>query len=255
MIGLSIKKTIGIGDALQFSSLPENYFRATGKKLVDVCGHWFFDHNPFVIRDDSIKLDKVVEMWNFSPTQYQWPNPRKDGKPKVYLSNAEVWASLFEVPCVLNRPRLYRFEEYPFHNRQIILLHTSGVSHGEMPAYIIDHVIKKYGATNNLYHIGPPNSKDYGIPKIMTATLWDLAEVISKSRMLIGVDSSPSWVAACYPDVIVKKVRTKPIPPEQFENWVPLDMGNIHSFWDDRCHQIYNISEKDIGFTYSYKRI
>lgn len=252
MIGIEIKPTIGVGDALQYSSLPENFFMATGKKLLDVSRPWFFDFNPFVMRDSDIIPNKTVQMWNFSPTQYQWPDPRKDDRPKVYLSNAEIWCGLFNIPCHMNRMRLYRFEDYPFHDRKDILLQTSGKSHGDMPPHIVEHVINKYGG-DNLIHIGPGNN--YGIKSYgMTETLWDLAEIISKARMLIGVDSAPAWIASCFPDVIVKKVRTKPFP-DVFENWVPLEQRNIHSHWDSREHMIYNPTERDLGFTWSYKRI
>lgn len=255
-IGITIKPTIGVGDALQFSSLPENYYRATGEKLIDVSRPWFFDCNPYVRRVSSFP-DKTVEMWNFSPRQYDFPNPRDEKsmrRPRVYLSNAEIWASVFGVPVTLNRPRLYQFEDYPFYMRDKILLHIDGRSHGTMPDHVIDHIRAKYLSTGYLYQIGQSDKKIPGVPKIETKTLWDLAMVISHSRMLIGMDSGPSWIAACYPDVIVKKLRTKPTP-EHFKDWVPLDQMNIHSHWDDRCHQIYNPTEDDIGFTSSYRRI
>lgn len=258
MIGIAIKPTIGIGDALQYSSLFENYYRAKGEKLMAIDHHWFLEYNPYVIPfDPNVKLEKTIQMWNFSPTQYQWPIPKRiEDRPKVYLSNSEIWAALLGVKVTMNRPRIYRFEDFPFEDRKMILLHTNGVSHGEMAPHIVDHIVKKYGKTGNLYRIGNPTDNLYpDIPKIHTATLWDLAEVISKSRMLIGMDSSPSWIAACYPDVIVKKLRTKPNPPHRFEDWVPLEINNIHSHWDDRCHMIFNTSEDDIGFTMSYRKI
>jgi hypothetical protein len=76
MIGVTIRKTIGVGDTVQFSSLPENYFKATGNRLLDVSKSWIYDFNPFVLRDESIVPEKVVELWNF-PQVDPWPNPRK----------------------------------------------------------------------------------------------------------------------------------------------------------------------------------
>ncbi len=253
MIGIEIKPTIGIGDALQFSSLPENYFRATGQYLVDVNKPWFFDHNPFVVRDTKDKLDKSIQLWNFSPKQFDWPNPRVYEEPRVYLSNAEIWASVLKVPVKLNRPRLYQYESHPFKERGMVLLHADGKSHGQMPRHIVEHVMRKYGPTGQLFQIGT-GGEDYGIPRLHTETLWDLAELIAKARMLIGMDSGPSWIAACYPDVIVKKIRAKP-SSDFLPNQIPLAINNIHSHWDDRCHQIFNTTDDDIGFTYSYKRI
>lgn len=248
--GISIRPTIGIGDALQFSSLPENYFRATGNRLVDISKPWFFDFNPFVLRDQEGQI-KTTEMWNFGPKQFDWPVP-EDRKTGVYLSNAEIWSMVFDVPCFLNRPRLYKYEDFPFESRKKILFQTYGRSHGTMPRHIVDHVLKKYSATRQLFHIGPGD--DIGLPRIKTETLWDLAKVISESRMLIGPDSGPSWIAACYPDVIVKKVRTKPTP-EHFKTWTPLEINNIHSHWDSREHMIFNPTDGDIGFTWSYLKL
>lgn len=252
MKAIAIKPTIGIGDGLQFSSVPENYFRATGEKLYDVNKPWFFDHNPYVIRDKpQNELERVQEMWNFSPTQYQWPKVRPEG---VYLSNAEIHAAIWEIPVVLSRPRIYRFEDFLFEKREKILLHIDGKSHGVMPQHIINHVVAKYAGTKQLYLVGNPPVDIVGVPRIRTATLWDLAKEISEARMLIGMDSGPAWIAACYPDVIVKKIRTKPTP-EHFKKWIPLEIKNIHSHWDDRCHQIFNPTEDDVGFTWSYRRI
>ncbi len=251
-VGISIRPDIGIGDKMQFTSLPENYFRATGEKLIDVSKSWVFDHNPFVQRD--VEASKVTELWNFGPKQYEWPKPRP--APSVYTSNAEIWASLFGAKTILNRPRLYRFENVPFEERDYILLHTHGRSHGTMPDHIVDHVINKYKPTRKLYHVGLPSDPSYGLPKIATPTLWDLASLISRARMFIGVDSGPSWVAAAYPDVVIKKVRLKTVHGEKpLSEWVPLEMDNIHSHWDDRLFQIYNASEDDVTFTASYKKI
>jgi len=251
MIGISVNPKIGIGDGIQFSSVPENYFHATGKKLYDVSRPWFFDHNPYVVRTLTEPLEKTIELWNFGPQKWEWPKVRAHG---VYLSNAEIYAAVLGVKTtVLNRPRLYQFESVEFSRRETILLQTKGASHGKMPEAIIAHVVKKYGPTGQLFQIGPEKA-GIGVPHIETKTLWDLAETISKARMLIGLDSGPAWVAAAYPDVVIKKLRTKP-SVDVLRTWVPLAADNIHSHWDDRCHQIFNVSEYDVGFTSSYRRI
>lgn len=244
MLGLIIKPTIGIGDAIQFTSVPENYFRATGEKLVDVNKYWGFDHNPYVVRD--VPYEKEIDLWNY--------NPRYMPRNSVYQSLAEKHCGTIGVPVVMKYPRLYKYETDTLpEERQMILLHTSGVSHGEMPQHVIDHVKEKYKDCF-LYHIGLPGCKDIGIPKLATNSLWGLAKIISGCRLFIGMDSGPSWIANCYPDVVVKKLRTKPTP-EHFKDWIPLDVHNIHAQWDDREHHVYNITEDDIGFTNSYRRI
>ena len=261
-LGFSIKPTIGIGDQVQFSSLPENYFKATGQKLIDVSKPWFMDFNPYVLRD--VDPSKVIECWNFGPRKWEFKVPEGRELP-IYTSNAEIIATAFGVPAFLNRPRLYRFEnlgDFDFYRRKTILLQTQGRSHGEMPEHVLDHIFEKYTARDHsLCHIGPDFDrvlKRYGIGRVYhydTPTLWDLAGLIAHARMLIGLDSGPSWIAAAYPDVIVKKVRTRPASVQEFRNWIPLAKDNIHSHWDDRCHMIFNPTTEDVGFTSSYLKI
>jgi hypothetical protein len=253
-VGVTINPKIGIGDTVQFSSLPENYFRATGKKLIDYSRSWIFDHNPFVVRTHK-RPERVVELWNFGHrNKFEWTNPRPD-MPAVYTSNAEIWANVLGVGVTLNRPRLYVHENYPFAERRKILVHADGRSHGIMPEHVRRHILDKYGSTGDLFQIGVAKDIDLGIPRIETPTIWDLVRVISESRMLIGMDSGPSWIAACFPDVVVHKLRTTPASPDRFRHWIPLEIRNIHSHWDDRCHQIFNVTEDDIGFTSSYRKM
>lgn len=252
-VTVSLLPKIGLGDAVQFSSLPENYFRSTGEKLVDLSRHWIFDHNPFVIREEGVVPRKSIVLWNFGHrNKWRYQPPRGDRKPGVYLSNAEIWAAAIGAKVYLNRPRLYVHEDFPFEQRKMVLLHANGKSHGQMPEHVLEHVKRKYGPTGELFQVGLDPVP--GIPHIKTESIWELAEVVSKSRIFIGVDSGPSWIAACYPDVVTKILRTKPTP-ELFQDWVPLDPGNVHSHWDDRCRQIFNPSDVDVGFTSSYRRI
>ncbi len=247
-VGVSIT-TPGIGDGVQFTSLFENYYLQNGKKLIDVSKPWFLDYNPYVIRNVQPKV--TIEMWNYQ----KWLPPRDT----VYLSNAEIHASAFEVkhPSLI-RPRLYQFEDYRFEDRKMILFHPYGRSHGQLPQRVIDHVIKKYKPTKQLVQVGGPNDPSIsdGIPQVRTETLWDLAKIISMARMFIGVDSGPAWIAACYPDVVLKKIRTKfQFSTETPSDWVPLNIHNPHSFWDDRAFQTYNCTDKDMGFTQSYLKV
>lgn len=250
-VGISINPTIGIGDQLQFSSLPENFFQLTGEKIIDVSRPWFFDYNPFVTRD--IEPNRVVDLWNF-PKKYDWPKPRTS----VYLSNAEIHCEVLDLANPpLNRPRLYLFEEQDFHERDMILFQPFGISHGALPDSVIQHVIDKYEPTGKLFQIGLTSDPSLGIKRINTPSFWDLASVISRSRMVIAPDSGPAWIAACYPDVIVKKIRTMfqggYCEPHE---WVPLDVNNHHSHWDDlSLFKIYNCFENDVGFTSSYRKI
>lgn len=249
-IGFTIRK-VGIGDGVQFTSLPENFYKATGQNLIDVSKPWYLDYNPYVLRDQEPK--RTVELWNY-PKIYEWSPPR----PTVYMTNAEIHCSVMGIkdPQLIH-PRLYKYEEFPFEKREMILFHPFGKSHGALPPHVIEHVIQKYKGTGLLYQIGLESDPQIGIPRLKSENLWELAWWISKARMLIGVDSGPAWIASCYPDVIVKKIRTK----WQFgfcepKDWIRLDIRNEHSFWDDSgLFKIYNCTETPLGFTESYREL
>ena len=54
-IFIDIEGCVGLGDKVQFSSLPEVFYKWYGIKLIDAKKHWVFDHNPYVERDIKIK--------------------------------------------------------------------------------------------------------------------------------------------------------------------------------------------------------
>lgn len=258
---------LGIGDAVQFSSLPENFFRNYGQCLVDLDHHWIFDHNPYVIRFDKNEPqmpDLVIDLWrdfellkcNMRKLQYS---------PLVFTSNAEanlsIFAHVFEArpKIFLNRPRLYCYEDYPIEKRQLILLHTTGRSNGAMPDFLIEHIVNKYGPTGELVQIAGPKDKIVDkLPILRPINIWAAAEIISQARMFIGVDSGLAWIAACYPDVQIKKIRlTKPWGVVgNWHDWVPLQLGHPASHWDDPgIFELYNLEDFDAGIFKSWRRI
>jgi len=50
-IGIDIEGSKGIGDKVQYSGLPESFYKFYGIKLIDVKKSWVFKHNPYVRRD------------------------------------------------------------------------------------------------------------------------------------------------------------------------------------------------------------
>ena len=255
---------LGIGDAIQFSSLPENYFRNYGQCLIDIDKHWVFDYNPYVIRIDDYSPDIVIDLWQ--DCDLLKCNMRKSHtSPQVFTSNAEANLSIFrnvleKKPKVfLNRPRLYKFEQYNFEKRKWIFLHTTGRSNGPMPDFLIKHIIDKYKYTGFLVQIAGPNDKIVdGLHVVRPKNLWEAAELISKARMFIGPDSGLAWIAACYPDVQVKKVRlTEPWGiVGSWPEWVPLQTNHPQSHWDDlSLFELYNLEDFDRGIFKSWRRI
>lgn len=256
---------LGIGDSIQFTSLPENFFRNTGQCLIDVDHHWVFNHNPYVIRlEKGILPDLSIDLWQ--DCDHLKCNYRKSfGSPRVYTSNAEANYSIIKNvlggngQIFLKRPRLYHCEDYPYEKRELILLHTTGRSNGEMPDYVIEHIVKKYGPTGNLVQIAGPKDKIVpGLRVIRPFNVMAGAELISKAKMFIGVDSGLAWVAACYPDVIVKKIRlTRPWGVVgSWDEWVPLEVGHPQSHWDDpTIFQLYNLEDEDHGIFSSWRKL
>src|SRR6202167_1343909 len=80
MLGITFRGASGLGDKLQFSSFPENYFRNAGEKVIDVDRSWIFDHNPYVERDKV--PDRMIDLW----TQ-PWPL-QKSVTQKEYAGSA-----------------------------------------------------------------------------------------------------------------------------------------------------------------------
>jgi hypothetical protein len=107
MIGITLKGATGMGDKLQFASFPENYFRNTGEKVIDLDCEWIFDYNPFVVRGKT--PEGAVNLWTLP-----WPQLRRGtsgaaflAKP-IFSSIAERTASAFNHVAYLRHPRLYR---------------------------------------------------------------------------------------------------------------------------------------------------
>lgn len=258
---------LGIGDALQFSSLPENFFRNYGQCLIDIDHHWIFDHNPYVIRSENNVENTpeiIIDLWQ--DYEHLKCNMRKlSSAPRVFTSNAEailsVMANIFSgrPKVFLNRPRLYKFEEHNFETRKLILIHTTGRSNGEMPDFLIKHILDKYKNTGDLIQIAGPKDKIIdGLGVIRPINLWAAAELISQARMFIGPDSGLAWIAACYPDVRVKKIRlTQPWGVVgNWHDWVPLRLGHPASHWDDlSLFQLYNLEDFDSGIFKSWRKL
>jgi hypothetical protein len=252
---------LGIGDSIQFSSLPENYFRNHGQCLIDIDRHWIFDHNPYVIRCENAMevCDEIVDLWQDCDKLKKNVRKRRNS-PSVFTTNAEAQLSIMGGGRVfLNRPRLYVHENFPYEKRKLIILHAEGRSNGRMPDYLIDHIIKKYGGTGNLMQIaGPKDQIIPQIPSLRPSSIWESVKLISQCSLFIGVDSGPAWIAACYPDVRIKKVRlTEPWGVVgNWRDWVPLEVRHPQSHWDDTTlFELFNLQDFDDGVFRTWKKI
>lgn len=240
-----VRENIGLGDGVQFSSLPENYHAEMGKNLTVESYNWFFDFNPFVSRT-SVPYERI-HPWE-RITNDPLPNPLF--KEFQYNSNAEIGCSLLGLKKVkLTRPRLYRYEDTYQTDR--IVFHPHGISQGTMPQNVIDHIVNKYG--ERLVQVGIERETQFVRDCYYPNNFWDLARFISQSSGFIGMSSGPSWVAACFPKVWNKVIRG---PYPKLLQRTPLDIRNLDSIWDDyTIFDFYNTTEHDISFTKGFKGI
>ena len=263
MLGITFKGASGIGDKLQFSSFPENYFRNTGEKVIDLDRAWIFDHNPYVVRDAI--PERVVDLWAQPwPLKERVTREEYVSKP-VFSSLAERTGTIFNHVAYLRHPRLYRFEDLPRLEKRVVL-HTTGkriqphAALGEdhfrvLSEEIIRHVREAYSGYE-IVQVGSKEDVDAqvidlrGIPDI-----WEVVKIIAQSSIFIGVDSGPYWIAACYPGIFRKKVLMQ-YPAEYLrKSFVPMHVLNAHVHWHDASCIYYNRTIDDAGISYSYLKI
>ena len=263
MLGITLGGAQGLGDKLQFSSFPENHFRNTGEKVVDLDRSWIFAHNPYVVRDSP--HDRALDLWAA-------PFPRRKGvtheqyaaKP-VFFSLAERTSSILGHVAYLRHPRLYRFEDLPRLERRVVL-HTTGkklppvTAQGEdaprvLSAEIIEHVRSAYRGFE-IIQVGSRDDVDAGVvDRRGLAEIWEVVKIIAQASIFIGVDSGPYWIAACYPGIFRKKVLMQ--YPAQFlrERFVPMHLINLHVHWHDLSCLYFNRTRDDAGVTYAFTKL
>jgi hypothetical protein len=260
MLGITLGRAPGLGDKLQFSSFPENFFRNTGEKVIDVDRAWVFDHNPYVVRDAI--PNQVIDLWS-----QRWPQPTQAqfaARP-IFFSQAERTSSIFNHTAYLRHPRLYQFEDLPKLEKRVVL-HTTGkktqpnAAQGEdqfrvLSEEILNHVRETY-REYELIQVGSTEDVDAhvidsrGIPDI-----WEVVRIIAQAGIFIGVDSGPFGIASCYPRIFRKKVLMQ--YPAEFlrKSFVPMHVLNPHVHWHDASCLYFNRTSDDAGITYSYLKL
>lgn len=290
-IYLNIDGCEGMGDKIQFSSLPETFYKWHGVRLIDATNCWVFDHNPYVRRDvkKSLKV-KFEEGFNI-PALYceekDWVDPsirgtqiiRKKRRPdhpmfiKLYPSYQEGWVTTSR-NVWLNQyiginpfqkleldfprgPRLYKYEDPNQVKKDQITIHVGpsrGLPRRFIPDYVLNEIKKRY-SSYNIIQIG--SEKDHDSPFIDKRGLpiWETIEIIAKSSIFIGINSGPMHVANCYPH-INKKMIASAVDEGSLKRFEPL-AGRIseHFSWVDYGWQYYTTDDYDVGRLYSYKRI
>ena len=244
MKGITLSTCRKLGDQIIFSSIPENYYRNFGEKLVDVDNRFVFDYNPFVVRGE-VKPTEVVNLWS------EWLRFGSLATPKTLAHKLCVF---FNMECFLAHPRLYRFED-EYQLPKSVTVHTSGVTVGAMPHFVIAQILRNY-ADYNLFQIGGKTDVSIKGFDRRGCEFWESARYIAGSEIYIGIDSSMLHVAMAYPRTRVKVVllnKTK----EELEAFTPFTIGGDHKItgWTYANCEHYNCFDRDIGITRSYLKI
>lgn len=222
----------GIGDNIQFAALPENYFKATGNKLVDLDKCWVFDNNPFIVRDITPNLGAVC-LW-------------RGYENKEFRSGVERINQLFGIPTILRHPRLYKYEDNKTESKTLAV-HVSGHTFGNINDKVIDQIAKNY-SDYKIVQIGGVHDRITPFENKLGLSLWETAESLSKTEIFIGLNSSMMNMAKCYPKIRKKVIITG----KDLNTFLP---NQNDEYWIDYNWEYFNETEDDIGISNSYLKI
>ncbi len=241
-----------IGDWVYASSLPENFYKITGQKIIDLNKTWVFDYNPYVDRES--KPNKVIDI---KPAWFQY----KRNVPVMYSFADSLMGFLrtTELPYC-RHPRFYRYEDEDIIPNRLIL-HITGGSKSKNPQRImsdevIQFVLDKYKMYDIIQIGGNSDKKIEGVIDERGIDLWDVVKLMSSAAIFVGVDSGPYHIAQAYPRINRKLIVTK----DQFKSDWPADFYILNpkqdvSYWYDWDTMFYNEFDRDVGLTTSYLKI
>jgi hypothetical protein len=247
-IGIITPDYLGIGDKVQFASIPENFYKNYGEKLIDLSNCWVYDHNPYILRD--VEPEKTISFWN---QPYKLDN---------YLNRFDYLNSLLNIPKMFCRtPRLYKYEDPSNVIQNKVCLHAQGKSSKHALSKKTIDVIKERYSNYEIYQVGAKSDFDCGVIDGRGSSIWDTVKCIATSSIFIGVNSGPINIANCYPHINKKIIipinkGSHVISNEELEKSArPLGSENHYFNWVDYGWQYFNDTDIDIGITHSYNKI
>lgn len=244
-IGIVTPDYLGIGDKVQFASIPENFYKNYGEKLIDLSNCWVYDHNPYILR--NVEPEKTISFWN---QPYKYEN---------YLNRFDYLNSLLKIPKIFCRtPRLYKYENPSNVIQNKVCLHAQGKSSKHTLSKKIIDTIKDRYSNYEIIQIGGDKDIDCEVIDFRGSDMWEMVEHIATSSIFIGVNSGPMNIATCYPHInkkILLNLGEGEFSKRQVEKFHPLSIEHHLFSWIDYGWQYFNDTEVDIGCTYSYNKI
>lgn len=227
-----------LGDICVWSSFFENYYLATGDKLLDTECKWVTDHNPFVIRNNRLSPTKTIKLRKESPT---------NGR-----TLAETACIAHEIPCSVFWPKFYIYENL-LKIPKSICINTTGVSNGGMDQTIINHIREKY-KNCYIFQVGGLQDLDFASAfDYRKYSLWEQIKILAECQTFIGLDSAWYHIASAYN--IKRKVILVNKTEQECEYFLPIPQeiksGGFQGWIHDNC-DVFNPYFRDLGLTRSY---
>jgi hypothetical protein len=251
--------TTRIGDRLVFSGIPEMMYKQRNIKVVDLdSNNWFFDYNPYIVRNAKVKNTIPLQLLADQSTHHTYLK-----NLPIFLSVADKYCQYFGLKSTIRHPRLYKYEDIQRKPAKVVLA-SQGALQGfmmneTMPRILPDHVMEQilYNYKGfEIVQVGLSTDKKIegvidrrGLPNI-----WDTVKEIAESMVVIAPSCGVTWIAAAYPHINNKVVLCE-YNEVAMDSYVPRIVTNHHQQWSDQHMNLYNIYDFDIGVTTSYKNI
>jgi hypothetical protein len=243
MISLQIHDFLGIGDAIQFSHIPENIYHFTGEYCININNHWSLKYNPYIQTNyNTNNITSTIDLWNFSKHMGYGYKSHAD---RFFTSFNNQFRTNFVNP-VLRHPRLYYLENNKIIRNRVIV-HTTGKSEiVPMSDDAIKQIAKNYSDCE-IIQIGGLQDKPTPFINKLGLSIWKTLDIISSSAIFIGINSGMMNLANCYP-----KLQKKIFIPRDLDAFSPLTKYNV---WFDFNTEYFNYHTYDYGTTMSYLKI
>lgn len=247
----------GLGDNLILSSLPENFYKNTGKKLAGICQRGILKYNPYI--DNSEQPIKWFHASEICDEASRLTRKTDLIKTKgIPVDDIKTFSIPDRHRYVFSLPKLYLRHSrlYIHENSQIIpnkiCVNTSGKSiGGQLSDNVIEQIRINY-SNYKIVQIGGLNDKSFpGAENKLGLDIFETAKEISESAIYIGVDSGNFHIANCYPRV-TKKIFYNYFDECALNRYTPLYTDAV---WWEFNIQSFNNFEYDIGATMSYLKI